>query len=196
MSSLKHRVFRAKTRNEMLTLGKEFTEELTGRDILLLFGSLGAGKTTFVKGIAEGLGVIEEITSPTFTLLQVYPVLNNPHGIHSLVHIDTYRLSNEEELRAIGVEDYLGKEGYLTVVEWGGLLRDIIKNKRVIRINIETNEQGIRIIRVNHDGGATAGKDGMQGALSSDETILSFPIRALTAILPSASIVLSSLSAV
>src|SRR3990167_8731517 len=102
---------------ETKQLGRSLAAKLESGTIVCLHGDLGAGKTTFVKGLAEGLGVKEEITSPTFTLMNVHPI---PHhtAIKTLVHIDTYRLKDEHALVTIGVEDYLGQPGIVTIIEW------------------------------------------------------------------------------
>ncbi|OGH91153.1 MAG: tRNA (adenosine(37)-N6)-threonylcarbamoyltransferase complex ATPase subunit type 1 TsaE, partial [Candidatus Magasanikbacteria bacterium RIFOXYD12_FULL_33_17] len=95
------------TTKEMIVLGEKIASKLTGGDIILLQGELGAGKTTMSKGIAKGLGITDEIVSPTFTLMNVYE-----NG--KLVHIDTYRLENAGGLLEIGVEDYLGQADTIT----------------------------------------------------------------------------------
>lgn len=88
--------FISHTEQETIAWGKLLAQQLKSGDILCLYGELGAGKTTLVKGIAAGLGIEKTITSPTFTLMNIYSTKNNQ--ITQLVHIDTYRLKNEEEL--------------------------------------------------------------------------------------------------
>ncbi|OIO18962.1 MAG: tRNA (adenosine(37)-N6)-threonylcarbamoyltransferase complex ATPase subunit type 1 TsaE, partial [Candidatus Magasanikbacteria bacterium CG1_02_41_34] len=80
------------------SVGRQLATMISPGDIITLSGDLGAGKTTFTKGFAEGLGVKETITSPTFSLMNVYPT-NTKSKIETFVHIDTYRLENQEELR-------------------------------------------------------------------------------------------------
>ncbi|MGH2371591.1 MAG: tRNA (adenosine(37)-N6)-threonylcarbamoyltransferase complex ATPase subunit type 1 TsaE [Chloroflexota bacterium] len=80
-------------------------------DVLLLQGTLGAGKTVFAQGVARGLGVDEPVTSPTFTLIHEYT------GRLPLYHVDLYRLGGDADAMAIGLEDYFGGDG-VTVVEW------------------------------------------------------------------------------
>ena len=85
---------------------------LRGGDVIALAGELGAGKTTLVKGLAQGMGFdSEEVASPSFTLVNEY------EGPLPLFHIDLYRLSDEKELREIGYEEYIGAAG-VTVIEW------------------------------------------------------------------------------
>jgi tRNA threonylcarbamoyladenosine biosynthesis protein TsaE len=84
--------FNTQTEIETKQIGKDLASKLNGGEVITLEGDLGAGKTTFVKGLAEGLGVKKEITSPTFTLMNVYELTANSHKLKTLVHIDTYRL--------------------------------------------------------------------------------------------------------
>lgn len=109
--------------------------QLHGGDILLLIGDLGAGKTSLVKGVAAGLGIKQEITSPTFTLMNVYKIKN--YKIKNLIHIDTYRLKNEKELVEIGVEDYLGQPDTVCVIEWPEKITELLKNKKTTTIALE-----------------------------------------------------------
>ncbi|MBI5221354.1 MAG: tRNA (adenosine(37)-N6)-threonylcarbamoyltransferase complex ATPase subunit type 1 TsaE [Candidatus Magasanikbacteria bacterium] len=129
---------------ETTDFGKNLADKLNGGDILLLEGELGAGKTTLVKGLAAGLGIQYEITSPTFTLMNTYPV--NSDKIKTLVHIDTYRLKDEEELIEIGVEDYLGKPDTLCIIEWPEKVSGLLKNKITTTITIEHDEDNQRKI--------------------------------------------------
>lgn len=91
--------------------GYSLSQRLRAGDVVLLQGDLGAGKTEFVKGLAEGLGVIERVTSPTFALLNIY------QGVLPIYHFDLYRLNRAEELFEIGFEEFVGGSG-LTLVEW------------------------------------------------------------------------------
>ena len=95
---------------ETESFGMSLAPLLHAGDVLWLRGELGAGKTVFAKGIAEGLGVTEEVVSPTFTLLRSY------HGSRTLHHFDLYRIEDGEELTHIGFYDTLG-EG-VCVIEW------------------------------------------------------------------------------
>ena len=85
-------------------------------DLLLLEGEMGAGKTTFVRGLARGMGVAGDVMSPTFQLVRVYP------GPVQLAHVDLYRLEDARELGDLGIDDLL--DGGAVVVEWGDRLRD------------------------------------------------------------------------
>lgn len=129
------------TTEEMIALGEKIASKLTGGDIILLQGELGAGKTTMSKGIAKGLGITDEIVSPTFTLMNVYE-----DG--KLVHIDTYRLEDENGLIEIGVEDYLGQPETITIVEWPEKIADLLADKKTIEISIVKQDDNSREISI------------------------------------------------
>ncbi|MDR0360275.1 MAG: tRNA (adenosine(37)-N6)-threonylcarbamoyltransferase complex ATPase subunit type 1 TsaE [bacterium] len=94
--------------------GERLGAHLAAGDLLLLAGGLGAGKTTFVRGLARGLGVSADVMSPSFQLVRVYP------GPVPLAHCDLYRLQDSSELADLGVEELL--ESAVVVVEWGDRL--------------------------------------------------------------------------
>lgn len=106
-----------------IKLGQSLVKQLTGGEVLALIGNLGSGKTTFVKGLARGLGIKQPITSPTFVLLKVYPVTKHKI-IKQLVHVDCYRLPAGRhgvpgiELAKISLDDYLNDHHTITVIEW------------------------------------------------------------------------------
>ncbi len=120
---------------QTLEIGQQIASTLVGGDILLMYGDLGAGKTTLTKGIAKGLGVDNDITSPTFTLMNMYPVAGGK--IKQLVHIDTYRMEDAQELLDIGVEDYLGSPDTVTIIEWPEKIESLLTGKNVKKIFLE-----------------------------------------------------------
>jgi len=95
---------------------EKFARTLTRGDVLALIGPLGAGKTTFVQGLAKGLGLKNKVTSPTFALVNEY--LSKTKNLY---HMDVYRLS-ERELRAFPLEEYY--ETGICIIEWGDRLRE------------------------------------------------------------------------
>src|SRR3989344_4215545 len=104
---------------EMKALGAKVAERLSAGDILLLKGELGAGKTTFVQGLAITLGVTEQVTSPTFALVAEYPTTHS--NIKLLIHIDLYRLETlaiEKEGAVLEALNLAKEDGRLTVIEW------------------------------------------------------------------------------
>ena len=97
---------------ETKALAKELSNQLKG--IIGLVGGLGTGKTVFVQGLAEAMGINEVVNSPTFVLMKIYQAKDAT----SLVHVDAYRLNSFDELKAIGLEEYLNNQDYLVVIEW------------------------------------------------------------------------------
>ena len=97
---------------ETRAFGRRLAETLAPGDVLLLWGDLGAGKSEMTRGIAEGLGVTATVTSPSFTIMNVYD-----DGRIPLYHFDWYRLESVEELYEMGMDEYLGGDG-VAVVEW------------------------------------------------------------------------------
>ncbi len=103
------------TAARMRCLGRQLAPLLRAGDLIVLNGQLGAGKTTLVQGIGDGLGVRGPVTSPTFVIARIHPAL---HGGPALVHVDAYRLSSPAEVDDLDLDADL--ERSVTVVEWGG----------------------------------------------------------------------------
>ena len=98
---------------DTIALGERIGRAAPGGTVIALRGALGAGKTTLAKGIARGLGVGDEVTSPTYTIVSEY------EGRLRLHHIDAYRLAGSEDFAETGGEDLLGDPGGICLVEWG-----------------------------------------------------------------------------
>lgn len=111
----KHIKIQTKNEAETIQIGEKLGHLLHKGAVILLEGDLGAGKTTFTKGIAKGLGVKRIVSSPTFTLIKEY------EGTYSLYHIDAYRLEYSEE--DLGFDEYIYGEG-VTVIEWAAFIAD------------------------------------------------------------------------
>ena len=101
-------------------LGKKLGESCKAGDIILLNGDLGVGKTVFTKGFGKGLGIEEPISSPTFTIMQIYE-----QGRLPLYHFDVYRIADPEEMDEIGYEDYFFGKG-VCLIEWASLIEELI----------------------------------------------------------------------
>lgn len=128
-----------KTNSEQETIqfGKELAGTFQGGDIVLLHGDLGAGKTTLTKGMATYFD-IQDVTSPTFGLMHVYQL--NHKSVKQLVHIDCYRLESEQELIDIGVEDYLGDENTVCIIEWPEKIPDLLSKYKTRAIKLSFGE--------------------------------------------------------
>lgn len=105
---------------ETFRLGQELAEKAQPGQLYTLVGDLGAGKTVLTQGIAKGLGIEEPVSSPTFTIVQVYG-----EGRMPFYHFDVYRIGDVEEMDEIGYEDYFYGQG-LTIVEWANLITEIL----------------------------------------------------------------------
>jgi tRNA threonylcarbamoyladenosine biosynthesis protein TsaE len=106
------------------SIGKLLGEKLKPKDIICLYGDLGAGKTCLSKGIAAGLGVSENITSPTFTIIKEYK------GRYPVYHIDVYRLSSSADMLDLGYEEYFDGDG-VVIIEWADIIEDILPEERL-----------------------------------------------------------------
>ena len=117
-------------------LGENFSKEIKSGDIVLLYGDLGAGKTTFVKGILKGFQFADEVTSPTFSLINEY------NADKKIIHIDCYREKEIERWISIGIEDYFNQSN-IVIIEWPEILETIIPDNAIkIKIShINTNKR-------------------------------------------------------
>lgn len=114
---------------ETFRIAKELGESAASGEVYCLSGDLGVGKTVFTKGFAAGLGITEPVSSPTFTIVQIYE-----EGRLPLYHFDVYRIEDIEEMEEIGYEDCFYGDG-VCLVEWAELIREILpENCKKIRI--------------------------------------------------------------
>lgn len=128
---------------ETRAFGEQLAAELRPGDVVLLEGDLGAGKSELARGVARGLGVTETVTSPSFTILNVYE-----SGRVPLYHFDWYRLESAEELFEMGMDEYLGGDG-IALVEWPGRCPEALPEK-CLRIAIEQTGETERRITMSH----------------------------------------------
>lgn len=129
---------------ETIAFGQSLAAELMPPLLILLRGDLGAGKTTLVKGIAEGLGAAaaDDVTSPTFTLVHEY---RGPRA--TLYHIDLYRVDTERELETLGLDDLMGPNSIL-LIEWGEKFPRFVRERNV-EIALERVAENERRIQVS-----------------------------------------------
>ena len=113
-------VIESNCEKETYELGCRLGQEARAGQVYTLVGDLGVGKTVFTKGLAAGLGIEEPVSSPTFTIVQVYE-----EGRLPFYHFDVYRIGDVEEMDEIGYEDYVYGEG-VSLIEWADLIEEIL----------------------------------------------------------------------
>ena len=113
-------VIESKSPEETFQLGMELARNAVPGQVFTLTGDLGVGKTVFTQGFAKGLGIEEPVSSPTFTIVQVYEIGRLP-----FYHFDVYRIGDIEEMDEIGYEDYFYGSG-VTMIEWANLIEEIL----------------------------------------------------------------------
>ncbi len=117
------KIIETNTAKETFEFGKRIGQEAKPGQVYTLIGDLGVGKTVFTQGLAEGLGIEEPISSPTFTIVQIYE-----EGRLPLYHFDVYRIGDVEEMEEIGYEDYFYGEG-VSLIEWANLIEEILPDQ-------------------------------------------------------------------
>lgn len=128
--------------DETQALGQKLASRLAPGDVIAYFGDLGAGKTAFTRGLAQGLGITDPVTSPTYTIVNEYL-----GGRLPLFHFDMYRLSSADDLFDIGWEDYLDRGG-VCAVEWSENVADALE-RDTVRVDIRRGgEESRRVISV------------------------------------------------
>ena len=132
--------------DETQALGQRLAKRLLPGDVIAYFGELGAGKTALTRGIAQGLGVTDLVTSPTYTIVNEYLTGRIP-----LFHFDMYRLGSSDELFDIGWEDYLARGG-VCAVEWSENVEDALRD--AIHITIEKDPLEPDTRRITIEGGS------------------------------------------
>ena len=129
-------IIETRSARETYELGLEIGKKASQGQVYTMVGDLGVGKTVFTQGMAHGLGIVEPINSPTFTIVQVYD-----EGRLPFYHFDVYRIGDVSEMDEIGFDDYVYGEG-VSLIEWANLIEEILPEKRT-QITIEKDlEQG------------------------------------------------------
>lgn len=144
---------------QTFNLGKKLAKKLQGGEVIALIGELGAGKTILIKGIAAGLGIKKNITSPTFVLFKLYhtdrhrcETDSHRSQIEWLCHVDAYRLNSGQDLIDIGLKDWLGQADTVTAIEWADRVKKFLpKNKIVVKMRFgkKKNERIINIANLH-----------------------------------------------
>ena len=151
-------VIKSSSPEETIDLGKKLASYLSKGNIVALKGALGAGKTCLVKGIAMGLGIKDEITSPTYTIISEYEIINQAefpvkNELIPVYHIDAYRLQGNDDFSLLGGEEVIFGNG-ISVIEWSDNISGMIPPD-AIKIDIKILDGDNRLITIN---GVKAGK--------------------------------------
>jgi len=133
-----------KSSQQTIEYAREFASKLNGGEVIGLIGELGSGKTTFVKGMAEGLKVAENITSPTFVMLKSYRGKIGKKNIN-FVHVDAYRIENIGDIKSLGIEDFFNRGDVVMVIEWAEKIKKILP-KNMIHIHFKHKSENQREI--------------------------------------------------
>lgn len=115
--------YESNSHQETQGIASGFAKKLTAGDVLCLSGDLGVGKTAFVQGLVQGLGISEYVSSPTFTIVNCYD------GDIPVYHFDVYRISDEDEMYEIGYEEYIYSNG-VSIIEWPEMISGILPDNR------------------------------------------------------------------
>ncbi len=127
-------------------IAAEFAKKLRGGEIVTLEGELGAGKTTFVQGLAEALGAEGPVRSPSFTIMNLYRIPKGP--IREIVHLDCYRLKRPEEVQNLGLEDWFQKKDTIVLVEWPDMV-PAVAWKPTHRLRFTYGSGSDRVVEMN-----------------------------------------------
>jgi len=126
--------------NTTIKIARKLANHLTNKDIVVLTGELGAGKTKFVEGFLSYFNLEDEISSPTFNIVNEY---NTPE--YNIYHFDVYRLEDVDEFYAIGGEEYFEKG--ICLIEWGEIIQDILPKEYIhITFRKDSNNENIRVL--------------------------------------------------
>lgn len=124
-----------KSAQETKNFGKKIADSLKGGETFALVGDLGSGKTTFVQGLASGLGIDQRIISPTYIIMRKYdvPLVHQPKGVKFFYHVDLYRLDGaiESELKNIGIDEILEKRENVVCIEWADKVTGLLPKNSV-----------------------------------------------------------------
>jgi tRNA threonylcarbamoyladenosine biosynthesis protein TsaE len=116
---------------ETQEFGKKFAQQLNGGEVIALYGDLGSGKTTFMQGLAQGLGIQKNIISPTFIIMRTYNIQSEAKSLKTLYHLDLYRIENEAQAIDLGLEELMGDSENIVAIEWPDKIENILPEKRI-----------------------------------------------------------------
>lgn len=129
--------FKSTSPEETMEIGRQLGRRAAAGEVYALDGDLGVGKTVFTKGFAEGLGIDEPVSSPTFTIMQIYE-----EGRIPLYHFDAYRIEEPEEMEEVGFDEYIDGDG-VCLIEWAGRIQELLPPDTIV-VRIEKDlEKGL-----------------------------------------------------
>ncbi len=134
-------VYHSENRQQTVELGRRLAQKLHPGSLVLFTGGLGAGKTAFCEGIAQGLGCTDLVSSPTFAIVNYY------RGPQPFAHFDLYRLQTPEDLDVAGFYDYLD-QGAVVAAEWSENFADLLAGEPAVRVDIQVTGENSRDITV------------------------------------------------
>lgn len=147
--------------NQIITKSPEETQKiaetlinnLKDKNVIALYGNLGSGKTTFVKGLAKGLGIKREIISPTFIIVRTYKIKFKKHNLRfkNFYHIDLYRIESLKDIEGLGIYELMDNPENLIVIEWAEKIGNLLTENRV-NIRFEYISENERKIIINNLG--------------------------------------------
>jgi tRNA threonylcarbamoyladenosine biosynthesis protein TsaE len=134
MKNMKKIIITTEKQTEKLAMS--IAKSLKGGEVLALSGDLGAGKTTFTQYLSKALSVKQHVNSPTFVIMKIYKT--GLHPMQHLVHVDAYRIENEEGLEDLGLDEYINHPHAVVVIEWAEKLKKYLKTKKKVKyVNLE-----------------------------------------------------------
>ena len=136
---------------ETQQVGFDFAKKLKGGEVLALYGDLGSGKTTFVQGLAAGLGIDRQIISPTFIIMRTYTADTQKSKLKTtqvFYHVDLYRISNSDDVQSLGLLELMGDPQTIVAIEWPDKIENFLPENR-IDITFAYLEDDLRQIRID-----------------------------------------------
>lgn len=143
---MQQQTFITKNFQETQELARKFAKELRSGDVVALYGDLGGGKTTFVQGLAKGLGIEKRIISPTFIIVRSYKLRAG-----SFYHIDLYRIEREKDMEGLGIEEITNDPKSIVTIEWAEKLGNRLPKKRWDIKFEDLGEDKRKIIIINYE---------------------------------------------
>ncbi len=141
---VKEKTYLTNGKNETIFLGEECAQGIKLGEVILFYGNLGSGKTTFIQGLAKGLGIKRRIISPTFIIVRHYGLSKG-----NFYHIDLYRTENNLDIFGLGIDEILNDKNNIVSIEWAEKLKDFLPQKRTeIHFKyIDENKREIKILK-------------------------------------------------